>query len=282
MELEWHIRSVARSLDVLRAVNGAGSLSMMQIARRCAIPYPTARRIVHTLQQEGMLEREPSRKHYRPTALVQALSHGYQDHSGIVEISRPHLEALTRKHCWPVSLVTRVGQTMVVRDCTHAMSPMALNNYQAGATFPLLECASGHVMLAYATPEQRALMLRGATESGTPLGPSTRELFEDISWSETIRAAGIATRSNNRFTNTPGRTSSIAVPIFHNGEVCAALTLVYFSVSMRPEVALDRYANDLKKAADAVTLRLTEHDTGRIESTATLKRDVQGAKLGVA
>jgi len=260
MELEWHIRSVARSLDVLRAVNGAGSLSMMQIARRCAIPYPTARRIVHTLQQEGMLEREPSRKHYRPTALVQALSHGYQDHSGIVEISRPHLEALTRKHCWPVSLVTRVGQTMVVRDCTHAMSPMALNNYQAGATFPLLECASGHVMLAYATPEQRALMLRGATESGTPLGPSTRELFEDISWSETIRAAGIATRSNNRFTNTPGRTSSIAAPIIRGGEVCGALTIVFFAAAMRLSVAQERYADELIATARMISRELDELD----------------------
>ena len=260
MDRDWNIRSVVRSLDVLRAINAAGSMSMMQIALHCALPYPTARRIVHTLEEQGLLEREASRKHYRPTVLVHALSHGYQDHSGIVEIARPRLEALTRQHFWPVSLVTRVGQTMVVRDCTHAISPLALNNYQAGAAFPLFESASGHVMLAYATPDERDLWLRAARENAAPLSASMHAWFEDEAWSDAIRAAGCATRGANRFTTTPGRTSSIAAPIIRGGEVCGALTIVFFAAAMRLSVAQERYADELIATARMISRELDELD----------------------
>ena len=283
MEKDAHIRSIGRSLAVLREVNHAGSMSMMEISKKAGIPYPTACRIVYTLQEEGMLEREPSRKRYRPTALVQSLAHGYQDHGDLVSTARPYLEQLTRQHFWPISLTSRVGQFMIVRDCTHSLSPMALTNYQPGAAFPLLECASGHILLAYAGDEDRQAWLGAAAGSDTAPDPLTLQRLSSDEFAQQIRSDGYVIRGYNRFTNTPGRTSSIAVPIFHNGQVCAALTLVYFSVSMRPEAALVRYATDLKTAADAVTLRLAEQDLGDTsDSNVPLKRDVQRAELGIA
>ena len=75
MEKGVPIRSVSRSIAVLRAINQRGSLSMMEIARTASVPYPTACRIIQTLLHEGLVEQEPSRKNYRPTALVQSLAH---------------------------------------------------------------------------------------------------------------------------------------------------------------------------------------------------------------
>jgi len=282
MEKEAHIRSIGRSLAVLRAVNRAGSLSMMEIAKAVGIPYPTACRIVYTLQEEGMLERESQRKHYRPTALVQSLSHGYQDHSNLVAGAHPHLEALTQQHFWPTSLVTRVGQLMIVRDCTHSLSPMALTNYQPGATFPLLECASGHVMLAFAEDEQRHAWLDAAQACDVAPDGLTLARLRSDEFASQIRDNGYAMRGHNKFTNTPGRTSSIAVPIFEHGEVCGALTLVYFSVSMRSDVAVSRYVDDLKSAAQAITRWLAEHDMTRAVQPGASKGDVQAAALRVA
>lgn len=282
MDKDAHIRSIGRSLAVLREVNHAGSLSMMEISKKVGIPYPTACRIVFTLQEEGMLERETSRKRYRPTPLVQSLSHGYQDHGNLVTTAHPYLQQLTRQHFWPVSLTSRVGQFMIVRDCTHTLSPMALTNYQPGAAFPLLECASGHVVLAHAEPEDRQIWLDAAASADSPPDALTLELLGSEDFTSKIRSNGYAMRGHNRFTNTPGRTSSIAVPIFHNGEVCAAMTLVYFSVAMRPEAALSRYLNALKASAESISAELSGMEQSRPAIAAPSKRDMHGANLGIA
>lgn len=253
MEKGSAIRSISRALAVLRVINRSGALSMIEIAQSSRIPYPTACRIVQTLLQEGMLEREPHRKRYRPTALVQSLSHGFQDHSGLTEIARPHLVAMTQEHLWPVSLVTRVGQMMIVRDCTHAISPMALNNYYPGATFPLLECASGHVYLAFTDEAERMQLLDGAPSSEFRVDPLTMTQFRSGHLPSEIRAAGYAVRGRNRFTTTPGRTSSIAAPVYQDGKVCAALTMVYFAAAMKMEEAVRRYAPELVRTAQRIS-----------------------------
>ncbi len=259
MEKGVPIRSISRSLAVLRAVNRAGSLSMMEIAQVSKIPYPTACRIVQTLVQEGMLEREPARKNYRPTVLVQSLSHGFQDHSGLTDIARPHLLSLTKTHLWPVSLVTRVGQMMIVRDCTHAISPMAMNNYYPGATFPLLECASGHVYLAYCDEDERAQLLKAAPATEFSVDPMVLSQFQSGFLPDAIRKDGYATRGRNRFTTTPGRTSSIAAPILCDGKVVAALTVVIFATAMKLADAVARYSPDLLAAAEQISGEFSEH-----------------------
>lgn len=268
MEKNSSIRSIGRSLDVLRAINRVGTMSLAQIAKTCNLPYPTVSRIVTTLMQEGMLEREATRKHYRPTALTLALSHGYQDHSGITEVSRPMLEEFTHRHYWPVSLTTRVGQQMIVRDCTHGMSPMTLNNYQPGATFPIFECASGHVYLGFVSESERQMIVASARNADVPPDPIMLSLFENDHLSAKIRAAGFAARGQNQFTNTPGRTSSIAVPIFYDGRICGALTVVFIARAMKPHEAAERYLPDLLMLADRVGKAMAERNTaecGRVD-----------------
>jgi IclR family mhp operon transcriptional activator len=246
-------------MAILQAVNRAGSLSMMQIAQVTHIPYPTTRRIVTTLVVSGMLEQEPARKHYRPTALVLSLAHGFQDHSGLTQIARPYLMSLTTSHLWPVSLVTRVGQTMIVRDCTHSISPIAMNNYFPGATFPLLECASGHVYLAYADDDEREQLLKAAAEAEAPVDALLLSQFQSGFLPREIRKDGYATRGRNRFTNTPGRTSSIAAPIFMDGRIVAALTIIVFANSMKMNEAIRRYTHDLTAAAAAIGRDYSAH-----------------------
>jgi IclR family mhp operon transcriptional activator len=260
MEKGVPIRAISRSLAVLRAVNRAGSLSMMEIAQSSRVPYPTACRIVQTLLHEGVLEREPMRKKYRPTALVQSLSHGFQDHSGLIDIARPHLVEITQTHLWPVSLVTRIGQAMIVRDCTHAISPVALNNYYPGALFPLLESAAGQVYLAYADDDERGRLLNAAPTAEFAIDPLTLKQFETGGLVEEIRRNGFAWRGRNRFTNTPGRTSSLAAPIFKDGQIYGALTLVLFATAMRISEAVERYAPDLIAAANRISTDFAVHE----------------------
>src|SRR5688500_2729341 len=98
------IKSFSRAIMALQAINRHGSMTMIDIARAAGVPYPTAHRIVQTLLFEGLIEQEPARKNYRPTALVQTLSLGFQHDDRLVTIARPHIVALTARVGWPVSI----------------------------------------------------------------------------------------------------------------------------------------------------------------------------------
>jgi len=249
------IRTVSRSISVLRAINRHGSLSMMSISKASGLSYPTAFRIVRTLMHEGLVEREPSRKHYRPTVLVQELSVGYRAHSKLVATARPFLEALTKTIGWPVSIATHVGMNMVLRDSTHAATTLTFEHYPPGFTFPLLESASGHLFLAHTTDEMREQVVQwiGETEDAE----TELQRFPTPQRLDLIRKQGYATIEWGRFNLTPGRTSTISVPIFQGETFEAALTLIYFAASMKQNVAIERYLTTLQETGDAISAALS-------------------------
>lgn len=227
-----HVRSISRGLAVLQAINRGGSLSMMQICRDAHIPYPTACRIVSTLIEEGMIEREPARKRYRPTALVRTLAVGYQDEDELIHAARPHIVALTRAVGWPVSVCTRVGHAMMVRDSTHRLTSLTLNNYAPGYTLPLTECSTGKAWLAFADSDERARALETLARLDGPAERMATLLQRDPRPLDEVRAKGYATQARNHYTATPGKTSSIAVPIMRGEQVGGAVALIFFASAM--------------------------------------------------
>jgi IclR family mhp operon transcriptional activator len=241
---------------VLQAVNRGGALSMMEIARTSELPYPTACRIVQTLLHEGMVEREPSRKRYRPTGLVQTLAHGYHGHGRLVQIARPHIVELTNRHGWPITLCTHVGHSMIIRDSTHSVSALTFNAYYPGYELPILECGAGIAYLAYMPDDERKAMLEALKLLPEKVSLHGLALMEEGKLIEEIRRCGFVTRDFNRFTRNPGKTSSIAVPIFENGHVAAALTLAFFSSALRMQDAVEQFVGPLLEAARAITREL--------------------------
>jgi IclR family mhp operon transcriptional activator len=252
MEKGVPIRSITRSIAALKAINRHGSLSMMEIAKASQVPYPTACRIVQTLLFEGLIEQEPSRKRYRATALVQTLATGFQHDDELVHIARPHIVALTKRVGWPVSLAIRVGREMMLRDSTHANSSLTFEHYYPGFTLPILDSASGKVSMAFAEDEEREMILRFMRVSqDIDLNYlATAEISLNV---ERIRADGYAVQGRNHFNLTPGKTSSIAVPIFKNGQFEAAMTMVFFVAAMKLSNALELYLDDLKGTAAAIS-----------------------------
>ena len=252
MEKGVPIRAISRSIAVLQAINRTGSLTMMDIAHASGVPYPTACRIVQTLLHEGLIEREPARKRYRPTALVQTLSHGFQESGRLVKVARPHIVSLTKQHGWPVSVASPVGQRMVVRDSTHTLTTLTFNNYYPGYTLPILESASGFAHIAFTSDGDRENILktlRAVPENSTN---NNLALFESGFLVREIRQAGYATKGRNLHTENPGKTSSIAAPVFDEHGIVGAVTLVFFSSTMRMADAIDKYADSLKRTAERI------------------------------
>ncbi len=255
MEKGVPIRSISRSIAALKAINRQGSLSMMEIARASAVPYPTACRIVQTLLYEGLIEQEPARKRYRATAMVQTLAAGFQHDDRLVDAARPHIVALTERVGWPVSIAVRVGRNMMLRDSTHARTSLTFEQYYPGFTLPILDSASGKLSMAFASDDDRVTLMKWmyVSQDIDPAYLKTAEISLDV---EKIRSQGYATQGRNHFNLTPGKTSSIAVPIFLDGVFEAAMTMVFFVSAMKLDEAIERYLAELKSTAAAISAAL--------------------------
>lgn len=251
------IRSISRAIAVLQAVNRAGSISMMEIAHASNLPYPTACRIVQTLLYEELIERESVRKRYRPTAMVQTLSMGYQGHGALVRATHPNITALTREIGWPISLSTHVGSTMLLRDSTHSLTSLTFNEYHPGFAMPILDCAAGLVHLAFCDDEERATILDHLARFGNKQIDHMLKLTRE-GLIEQVANQGYATRDFNSFTLNPGKTSSIAVPLIVCGEIVGALTVAFFASTIAMRDAVLELLPRLRDCADAIVADL-EH-----------------------
>lgn len=256
MEKGVPVRSISRCLAMLQFINRRGPVSLMEIAKAVALPYPTTIRIVQTLMHEGMIECEPVRKLYRATSLVQTLAVGGHQHGDLLQAGRPLMIAMTREHGWPASISTASGPLMMVRDSTYSMTSLAFNNYYPGYTFPMLEVASGLAHLAFVGDETRDCVLNGLER--TVANRAALEMFRSGILTRRIRADGYATHERTTCTLNPGKTSSIAVPITEHGIVAGILSLSFFASAMPMSEAVRRYEHSLKSAAHAIGTTLVK------------------------
>jgi len=259
-EVDSHqsIRSISRGLAVLRAVNRCRPASLTDITNEVGIPYPSVCRIVHTLVGEALIERVPNSKRYRPTAMVRALSAGYQAEDELVSVAREHIVQLCEDIVWPVSIATRVGQWMMLLDSTHHMTSLTFSNYSPGYTLPLTECATGKVYLAYTEGDQRRSILQNLHNSNPQLVSEGRLKTLDDEYWESIREQGFATQYVNTFNAEPGKTSSMAVPIMLDGQIFAALAVIFFRTSLSLDAARTTYLEQLRTSAEKISMSLNQ------------------------
>ncbi|WP_162301965.1 helix-turn-helix domain-containing protein [Croceibacterium ferulae] len=245
------IRSLIKSIHVIQAINLHGALSLTDIARGVGVPFPTAYRIVNTLLREGLIEREEGRKRYRPTALIQTLACGFQNHDHLVNVARPAAIAFTDRYHWPLTVVTRVGDKMVVRYSTNDRTTLTFNNYYPGWQVPLLASASGQVYLSYASETVQQSLLDQSQAQGGEDNYLLRQ-FRDGSAGQRIRTAGHAAVAKTLYSANPGRTSSIAVPLFNGEELVGSLAMVFFASAMSLDKAVADYLAPLKEVAEHI------------------------------
>jgi IclR family mhp operon transcriptional activator len=252
LEKDASIRAIARCIAVLQAINRHGSLTLTQIAADSAVPYPTATRIVRTLVGQGLIEREPSRKRYRPTALIQTLSCGFQNHDRLVSAARPHIVELTHRMGWPISIATRVGRVMVVRDSTSSLTPLTFNHYYPGWHVPLLASASGRVYFAHADAEVQRELITHLNSDGAEAEMLLLREFQSGDVGAKIREQGFAAVARTSYSANPGKTSSIAVPLFEDGVLLGSLALVFFATALPLSDAIPRFLPALRETAENI------------------------------
>ncbi|MEM6683608.1 MAG: helix-turn-helix domain-containing protein [Pseudomonadota bacterium] len=247
------VRAIQRGLDVLQTVNRLGSARFVDVSKATSIPYPTVCRIIDTLVDAGMLEREAGRRRFKPTALVQSLSLGFQEDDVFVKTAQPVIAKLCDAVGWPITITTRVGNAMMVRASTHLQTTLTYNNYFPGYTLPLLQCSVGKVYVAFCSDEER-LKIRKSLQKLEEIDPTTALFLRDErAFLKPYRDAGYGFHTYIEHTKNPGKTSSLAVPIVQDGRLKAAMGLVYFSSAMNTQNAAEKYVAEMRSACAEIT-----------------------------
>ncbi|WP_370312808.1 IclR family transcriptional regulator C-terminal domain-containing protein [Sagittula sp.] len=156
---------------------------------------------------------------------------------------------LGRDVLWPLDLMTLCGYHMEVRESTHQISPYSVQHGMVGKQVPLIETASGRVLLAnMADPDRQALLNLFSEATGQKPPFITRDGVLETLLAK-VRKLGVGIRSADF---TP-ETGSISAPIWYEDRVFACLTLIWSTSSLSLEKSLLLYREKLLQTADAIS-----------------------------
>ncbi|MDG2242367.1 MAG: helix-turn-helix domain-containing protein [Rhodospirillaceae bacterium] len=240
------VRALERGLDIIQLLNRHNGLTVTQVGQLADLPRPTAFRLLRTLESLGFLFRDKQDKKYRLTLQVRTLSHGYDQEEWIPKVARPVMVDLCKKILWPLALGTVNGAHILVRETTDEISPFAIRRHRGGLQIPLLSTASGSAFLAFSELHQREELIEFALaedkEALSSVG-SNIELYRRSL--EAVRNEGYACMR----VIGPDH-NALAFPIMVQGEVFATISARFYTTAMTLQQAVERYADDMREAAD--------------------------------
>ena len=103
------IRSLERGLNVLRALQENPISSLHDIHQQTSISKPSLLRILHTLEQSGLVSRRLADGRYRISTNLSHLARKRDRYDRVAEAAAPILDRLCQKVSWPSDLMVPAG-----------------------------------------------------------------------------------------------------------------------------------------------------------------------------
>lgn len=255
------IRALLRGLDVLTTLNLHNGATVTEIADVIRLPRTTTYRILETLGTAGYVYRDEADDRYRLTIQVRGLSEGFDDEAWVTQIARPQLEALGREIVWPVAIATLSGTSMMVRDTTDHVSPLAVERYSPGYRVPLLTSSCGRAYLAWCAPGQRETLIEILASSNRDEDRLARDRVELERLLGEVRAHGYASAQR------PRRIAdqvAMSVPILVDEGVLAVVVVRFAATAVPMPKAVERFVPKLRETAAKIRDEfLVQARTGR-------------------
>lgn len=255
-----HVQGLSRGLAILRALNRAEGnwASIRELSEATGLHRTTVRRLLETLQAEGLVRRSPSDDSYRLTLEVRALSEGFTDDEWISQVASPVLGELLQKVVWPSDLTTLDGLTMRIRETTHRFSPLSFHRAMVRRCLPLLTTAAGRAYLAFCPDAEREDLLDRLEETFGGLPESTGGRRALVTMLEKCRAAGYA--SNLGEWETEQKFVALAVPVLRGRKVAGCINIVMLKQAVSIEQAKRQHLATLQNAARKIERHLNDSD----------------------
>lgn len=243
------LQSVRRALRALELIAEAGDLGVTELGRRLGVHKATASRLVATLAERGLVERDPVSEKYRLGFGLIRLAGAAMAGLDLVRTAHPILEDLADRTRETVNLGVLSGDSVVYIDqVAGARSIVAVS--WVGRRTPLHCTSNGKVLLAYMNERERDGLLSKPLEQATEHTVIDPE--EIRSQLGEIERRGYATTMEELEEGL----NAVAAPIRSvDGEVAAALSVSGPAFRMRP-IDLPRIGRLTIDAATAISRRL--------------------------
>lgn len=250
------IRGLTRGLQVLRALQMNPILSLHELHLETGISKPSLLRILHTLEEFGMVSRRLADGHYRLSTVARPL-HKRDRYDRVAEAAAPVLDRLCQKVSWPSDLFVPAGDHMERRETSRTHTPFFSHpGYltRIGQPVNWLMTGVGRAYLAFCPASERDAIIRSLRAS---------DGFEDQLARDQKRIDRILTETRARGygTRDPGFVggiyrnpqddglAGIAVPLLDRARVHGSINILWIRTAMTIEECAARYLADLKAAA---------------------------------
>jgi IclR family transcriptional regulator, pca regulon regulatory protein len=158
------IEAIARGLDVIRCFDASRpAMSLSEVAAAAALPRPTARRILITLEQLGYVR--VSDAGFMLTPRVIELGMAYIGSLNIWDIVRPSLTTLMKQTGESTSIAQLDGSD-IVYVARVAVPKLVTLSVTIGTRFPAIATSLGKVLLADLGSEELDAVLAEPSRSG--------------------------------------------------------------------------------------------------------------------
>jgi DNA-binding IclR family transcriptional regulator len=250
------LQSVSRALRALELIAEAGELGVTELGRRLDVHKATASRLVATLAERGLVERDPTSERYRLGFGLIRLAGAAIAGLDLVRTAHPILEDLAERTRETVNLGVLSGGDVVYVDQvagTHSIVSVSW----VGRGTPLHCTSNGKTLLAWMDEEGRDRLL------AAPLARLTDSTIVDPNVLRTqlqeVRARGYA----QTLEELEEGLNAVAAPVRQaDGQVVAALSVSGPAFRMRP-VDLPRVGRLAMEAASSISRRLGHVERGR-------------------
>jgi IclR family transcriptional regulator, mhp operon transcriptional activator len=253
------IRSFARGLEVLSALNRHGSATALTLARETGVPRATVYRLLQTLLDDAYVGRGTADDRFHLRLKVRSLSEGFEDEQWISAIAGPALEELTRRISWPCDVSTLQSLKMVIHDTTHRIAPLSIDRNMVGQELPILKSASGLAYIAFARREERQALLALIARSSDPDDALARDADEVSQLIAATRRRGYGLRQGGRIWP---HTGSLALPVRVGRRLLGCINTTWMARVLDAKQGVSRCLEPLRETRQMIEQRLAEARRG--------------------
>lgn len=246
---QYSAPALEKGLDIIELLaNEADGLSVTQITEKLNKSVGELFRMLMVLEQRGYVEMIGSSDKYKLSLKLFGLANRHPPTKRLTSVAAPALKKLSNniaQSCHLVTYYEGTGHVIVQQD-----SPTSRYfGVKLGATAPLMNTCSGHVLLSFASDDQYQLMLNSIPEHHPKPEPLQ---FENM-------ASQIKQRG---FESMPSRQAQgvfdIGYPIYdHSGDVLAALVVPFLEyLDASNPIKLDAALPFISEAAKSISFQL--------------------------
>ena len=223
-------------------------LSLSDIANKLGIPLPTASRILGTLVEERLLERNEKTKLYQLGLYCLRLGKIAEESGTLRRCALPYLERLRNQFNETANLYIRRGTSRICYAQRETFASLRRSVRIDGTEFTLYAGAGGRCLLAWA-PQDVLEAVLCKMESLTPFTADRETLMKEL---DETRLKGYAVSYSEREIGV----TAVAAPVFDSpGSVCAAITLSGPEARFTEEVVAQMIAA-IKKTAQELSAEM--------------------------